>query len=257
MRWILLSLCLLIRVALVDLSGAQPVGISAVRPIAVHTDGTVTSPGTGAASQFSAHRQAASIRYSFGLPTSPPTERKLEEDSLPVFRTEWDSDGIRYTQRVLLTSLATNLVATAPTAAEDAVLMVQIHGHNTASEYTNAQALFAVQIEDRPLLLELRGNLIYAVNTNTAALLAVVEVPGEGVATTNGLQLRFRGHMPPGISGAMTLKLPLSKLENQAAIDRVADLDFDEELKRVKRAWKERPKVGPAGWPVMWADTPK
>jgi hypothetical protein len=61
--------------------------------------------------------------------------------------------------------------------------------------------------------------------------------------------------MPPGTSGAMTIKIPLAPLNDAAAMSRLSELEFDEEFRRVKRFWTERLKDATAvGMPLAFAE---
>jgi hypothetical protein len=41
--------------------------------------------------------------------------------------------------------------------------------------------------------------------------------------------------MPPGTSGAMTIKIPLDPVAGQMQLDQLHDLEFDEAYRRAKR----------------------
>jgi hypothetical protein len=223
------------------------------RSIQVQAQGVVTAPTNAVTSRWGLSPTVSRVRYAFGLPTNAPVQRWLEDDALPICQTSWEQAGIRYTQKVLLTTTGTNDPTAASPASADAVLLVQITGHNVANEYTTASAVFEVQAGDRPLNLEWRDGLVFVAGSNTRVPLAAVDIASEGVAGTNGLQLRFRGHMPPGTSGSMTIKIPAGPREHAAAIEQLRDLEFDEEFRRVKRLWKDRPGLGRKTWPVIWA----
>jgi len=243
-----------------DTSFAPAAPAAASRPghtVRVHADGILTVPTNAVTSPWGVSQTVQHLRYAFGLPTNAPVRRWLEDDALPICQISWEKEGIRYTQKVLITTTGTNDPTTASPAADDAVLLVQITGHNAATEYATASAVFEVKVGDRPLNLELREGLVFVAGSKDGALLAAVDIASEGIAGTNGLQLRFQGHMPPGTSGSMTIKIPAGRLENQAAIDQLRDLEFEEEFRRVKRLWKERPGVAREAWPVTWAESTK
>lgn len=201
-----------------------------------------------------AQRQAC---YRFGMPAQLPLRRWLEEEGVPVCRTTWEKNGIRYTQSVLITgpeATEGSLLGQAP----QSVLLVRLAGENTASQYTEASATFAAEVEGRALHLELRDGVVYAAGPTGPLLVAVVDVAGEGIAEAAGPRLRFRGNMPPGTSGAMTIKIPAGKLEGEAAISRLRDLEFDDELRCVKRFWRARQEAGSAPLlPVVFAEGEK
>jgi hypothetical protein len=193
--------------------------------------------------------------FAFGLPAGPATQRELESGKLPIVRTQWEHNGIRYTQTVLLTRLKPEGLFSEGTLPTDSVLVVQITGENTASEYTEATAEFGVRAEGRTLDLELCDGRVRAIGAGEADLVAVIDVPATGIAGARGNGLRFRGSMPPGTSGAMTIKIPLAPLNDAAAMSRLSELEFDEEFRRVKRFWTERLKDATAvGMPLAFAE---
>jgi hypothetical protein len=220
-------------------------------PILVQSDGSITVNPAMSAFQPAAVGQREPIRYDFGLPRQPPALRALAEGSSAVLQTGWTRHGIRYTQTVLLTRLAAGDLLPGGTVPADAVLLVQIKGENTASEYAEASAQFAVAVGTRSLPLELREGSVWVAETNQLAPLAVVDVSPSGVTGTNGTALQFRGFMPPATSGTMTFKIPSAKLTGSDALDRLRDLAFEDELRRVQRYWAERANPGVTAPPPL------
>ena len=212
--------------------------------VQIHPDGSVSIVTHASASVPGRTPEPVSCRYTFGLPQTAPTLRRLEDEKLPIARTQWETNGIRYTQVVLVTRLGSGEFVASETLTEDAVLMVQVVGENTASEYAEATASFSVEAGGRSREIELRDDRVCEVGREAALLLAVVDVPPTGIGSTRGPALRFRGHMPPGTSGAMTVKIPVNPLQGDEALRRLRELDFDEEFRRVKRYWADRVKAG-------------
>lgn len=225
---------------------------AAGQPVMVASNGIISCPASAAIAACLGATQALPMaRYDFGLPPHPPAQRWREADT-PILQTLWETGGVKYTQKVLVTRLERG---DPPRSAgtPEAVLLVQIFGECVAPEYTNAAAALAVTAGERALPLELQGDRILLLGGKEPVLLGVVDVAGSGIAATNGLRLRFQGHMPPGTSGAMTLKLPQRVLASQAELDQLRDLDFEEELLRVKKYWKDRADPPP----VVWAEEAK
>ena len=211
--------------------------------VLIHADGSVVV-SMATVTEAETERPAVLRQFSFGLPSTSPTRRGLEDEKLPIGRTQWEKDGIRYTQIVLLTRLGLGELMPGGKLADDSVLMVQVTGENAASEYSEATAEFSVRSGGRARELELREGRVYAVGAGETVAWAVVDVPATGIAGTKGSALRFRGVMPPGTSGAMTLKIPLAKALDEEAVKRLFDLEFDDEFRRVKRFWADRVKAG-------------
>jgi len=223
--------------------------------VLVQSDGSVVVRTNALSARWPADGEEPGVLYSFGLPSKAPQQRWLEDNTTPIFQTQWNEEGIDYTQRILITSLATNYTAALNPGTDEAVVLVEIAGHNTASEYMPARATFEVKRGNRALELELRDGLVFA--SGVKEPVAALDVAGEGIGSTNGVRLLFRGDMPPGISGSMTIKIPLAPPGSQEVINRLLDLEFDEELRRVKRVWKGQSQAGAPAFPLSWAEIPK
>jgi hypothetical protein len=221
----------------------------------VQPDGAIDTSSRVIRSLVEAAGASQSIRFDFGLPTPPPKESGWLDPRLPVCRICWESGGIRYTQTVLLTRLepAASLDPSGGPAA-DSVLLVQVTGENLGSYYTDASAAFAVVVGGRTVALELREGLVYALLGPQRALIAAVDIPAAGVSDAAGQRLQFKGHMPPAASGAMIVKIPAAPLEGEGALNRLRDLDFAEELHRVRRFWTEKAQaLGTNQFPLRFA----
>jgi hypothetical protein len=191
------------------------------------------------------------VQFHFGLPQTPPQQRWLEEEKLPICHTRWESNGIRYTQTVLVTALGEGPLGTGFTS--NSVLLVHLEGENTRTEYTEARAAFAVMLDGKARRLELRDHsLIQRVSEEgRRVLVGALDIPAEGIRTKAGLALHFEGNIPPSLKGSMTVKIPLGTLAGEKSIGQLEDLEFDRELRRVIRAWKAQTKASPAHHPPV------
>lgn len=165
------------------------------------------------------------IVFKFGLPGTPPI-RMWPENS--VLRGLWVTNGLKYTQTVLIAPL--NLNDSAPVTS-NAVLLVNIHGENTNKDYTEATAELSVNIAGNRQELELSDGLLWRLEDAKRQLLGALEIPDSGVKTSKGKVLRFSGNIPPALQGSMTLKFPLQAITGADAADRLKDIDFDAELR--------------------------
>ena len=181
------------------------------------------------------------LRYRFGLPAGQPTRRWIEEESLPIVHAEWEQDGVRYTQSALATRLEDRGLGFPDMQADDpTVLMVKITGQNLASEYKPASVTLSIQADDRPLDLVFRDGLCFARLPSGEVLRCQVDVQSSAfTAHTNG-QVQFAGNMPPGTEGHMIVKIPFITLAQPAELERLRNLEWDGEFKRVKQFWKTR-----------------
>jgi hypothetical protein len=178
------------------------------------------------------------FHYQFGLPGQPPDRRWREEEVLPIYHARWDHDAIRYTQIVLISRIEPGEVMLGDRLPDDAVILVQLTGESLATSYTDATAALKVDVDGQPLELSLERGLARAEVSDLSLILGAVDVPTEGIEGSRGPELRFRGHMPPGTSGSMTIKIPMGPVREAERLERLLDLEFDDEFRRVKRFWK-------------------
>ncbi len=174
----------------------------------------------------------------FGMPSQPALSRKLEADDLPIAITTWEDHLIRYTQTVLVTRLQEGDLVADNQWPPDAVLLVRLHGECLASEYTDARAGFSLSRNKQSIPLHLADDLIYQAG-HTAAPMASIDIPTGGVAEEAGDVIRFHGNMPPSITGAMVIKIPLAPMGQSNAIEQLRLMNFDDEFRRVKRFWSQ------------------
>ena len=220
----------------------------------VQSNGTIVCPRPFGSLKLVASTDSQPLRFIFGLPPQPPVRRWLENEAVPICRTSWEQNHIRYTQTVLVTRLSEGDLLPGGVLATDAVLLVNLFGENTATEYTVATAAFAVQAGDQTLEVEWRDGFVHLAGPKNTPPLAWVDIPSGGIAGTRGARLRFQGNLPPATTGSMTVKLPLAALDREEARQRLQDLNYDEEFQRVKRFWIERAKAGRTnGFPIVFA----
>jgi hypothetical protein len=201
----------------------------------VHADGSVVLSGFCSTDASTTRPEEATVRLNFGLPRTPPTLRRRDEQPPHACSTAWEEDGIRYSQTVFFSRLPTPTAPSTFSVPPPHVLLVMIAGESTANEYTNAQAAFAAEIAGQPLPLELRAGYVHRLGSTNAEPLALLDVPATGVANPTGAVLRFQAQMPPGTSGSMTVKIPLRPVADDASLLRLLDLDVADELRRLQR----------------------
>jgi hypothetical protein len=226
---------------------AAPALVQRPAVVRVQPDGTVQAPTNALTARLGGATAAAAwVQYRFGMPTNSPVEREQEDDALPVLHTTWRHGGILYRQSVMVTRLGRDEQKPTADSPADMVLLVKLAGENEASYYTNGKAAFVMEIEGQPLRLAFTNGLAYAAAAQRSLPVAWVDIPAGGVVGTNVRGLTFEGNLPPGLSGAMTIKIPSTPELTSAETDRLGDLDFDEELQRLRKAWKAlRPEDRP------------
>jgi len=187
--------------------------------IVVRSDGSITGRFGGS--------NEVSIRC--GLPRVAAEKRWQEKQ---VLHTVWVTNGIRYQQTVLLTSLSRD----PKSGARMLALLVNIAGENTNSTYAEATAELSIAIGGRSQKLELSGGFIWHITGEGRCLLGALEIPQSGVKLSSGERLLFSGNMPPSEKGSMTLKIPLERMGGQRESEELTDLVFAEELRRVLKS---------------------
>jgi hypothetical protein len=209
-------------------------------------DGSISAQLTRWAGTLGINNTAPQVQFNFGLPKTAPA-RQWQEEKVPLFYTCWEHRGIRYTQTAMISSLKDDDLQAFRGLTTNAVLMVRVAGENTNSEYTEGTAEFAVYIDCKAMELQLMDGLVQIVPQNQGQpgpVLAAIDIPATGIRQTLGAVLTFQGNIPPGEKGAMTIKIPLGNRISEASLLQLRDLDFESELRRVKKAWKS---LNPSG----------
>ena len=130
-----------------------------------------------------------------------------------VLRGIWLTNGIQYTETILLCSLPRDTTGTnAALLPPKPVMLVNLAGQNANSEYTVATALIEVYFAGVLQELELKNDVIWRLEGNIRTVLGVLDIPESGVKVREGRTLRFEGNIPPTLNGSMTLKIPLEPL---------------------------------------------
>lgn len=167
-----------------------------------------------------------------GLPPMSATKLWREGEALHGL---WVTNGIRYTQTTLLGGATWGGNHNDGKGSSVPVLLVNIEGENTNSEYAEAMAALVFELAGKPQELELQAGLVWRRKGGTKFLVGALEVPESGVKVARGERLCFAGNIPPSLKGSMTLKIPLEPLPNQAAVDALQDMDFEKELRRTAK----------------------
>lgn len=186
-----------------------------------------------------------------GLPAHPPETRWQETDGSPILHTQWLTNGIRLTQTVFATRLTNASPGTKTPPLSIPLLIVHVLGENLTNVYTEATAALSLELNGQPVDLLLNSGLVHHVVDSEKVAFAALDIPAEGVADLEGKVLRFRGDMPPGTSGSMTLKIPLQPVERMEDWHALQDLEFDIELRRTKQEHSNPNPLDPTYAPLM------
>ncbi len=186
----------------------------------------VVAPGGSTTVHLNPEGAEEEVVFKFGLPSVPAAKMSRENR---IIRGLWVTNGIRYTQTVMVRELGLHQETPDQNTA---VLLVNIHGQNTNTEYAEATAELVLELAGRRQQLELNDGLVWWVSSGKRRLLGALEIPDSGVKTASGDTLKFAGNIPPALQGSMTLKLPMEPFDSAAA-EILRDIDFDAELRRL------------------------
>jgi len=218
---------------------------SADDPCPVFTeDGSIHLSVRGVPASQHSGADPSVLRIGLNLPTTNATPYQSDEPRVPTTGVQFDHNGIRYTRLNFLTPPELRIAPPDTNHSgtnQVGVLMIQLVGENTSSEYTDAAVSLSLEIDNQPLELELSAELLRGRWKDDWIVLGAINVPAEGIErSTDSHLLKFRGHMPPGTSGSMTIKIPMLCMDDRPNLDWLIDLEFDEELRRLKRAVRAR-----------------
>ncbi len=184
--------------------------------------------------------EKAGVSLRFGLP-SQPTQRTLEEESLPICITTWEMDGVQVKQTAYLTELEgaaaraeSGSPAVAPPADAFAVLMARFAFTNTTAEPKTASLPLNFKAGGQRLELRAADNLLWVGERCRGAFTA--ETAPEAEAN----QLKWTLLMPAHSARVITLKIPYLVLTEPGERESLQKLDFDAERKAMAGYWRQR-----------------
>jgi hypothetical protein len=179
--------------------------------------------------------EPAPVRFRFGS-HDRPAARRLQEDSIPICETTWQTNGIRLTQTALLTELdGARADGQVPPADALTVFLVQFVFTNTLSTPQSVTLPFTYQAGDKPgtLRLDEKGFLWLGENLRGQIMTPVPPaVQGDGFT--------WSWHLAPGQAQEVLFKIPYVPLQGtkeQTALER---LDFESQRTAVAGYWRRR-----------------
>ena len=222
--------------------GRQRFGIQADGTVFCVNDRIEQPPGRDSTRM---HWGGQRLDIGFDLPAGEPAKRWIEEDCLPIIHTEWDHEGIHYHQTAFATRLEPGGLGFPDVQADTTtVLLVRLAGHNTAAEYKPAHVAMSLHVDGKAVPLKTRENLVFAQLKEGEPLRAMIDGQGQARPPETDGKIQYFGNMPPGADGAIVVKLPFITLDTPAELERLRDLDFDQELARARKFWKSRADFG-------------
>ena len=181
------------------------------------------------------------LRYRFGLPEGTPAKRWIEEQSLPIIHAQWERNGIRYTQTAFATRLDPGSLGPPDMQADDTtVLMVKMVAENTRAQSAPAALTLSLEADGRPLELTTRDGLVFAKLSSGAVMRCALETPPEATVAMEAGKIVCEGEMPADERAEVFVKIPFITLDQPAELERLRNLNFEDELRRAKDFWLSR-----------------
>jgi hypothetical protein len=178
--------------------------------------------------------ESGPVSFRFG-PARRPTFRTLEEQSLPVCHTIWESNGVRLTQTAFVTELR-GAKADGPVPEPDAtaVCLVRFTLTNMSGSPQTATLPLSCRIGEtiKPLRIDSNRNIF------TENLRGQVICESQPIAAAESLTWTWT--LQPGEVKGIDLKIPYLVLKESGEIGALHKLDFDRERAMVSGYWHRR-----------------
>ncbi len=165
-----------------------------------------------------------------------PVFRTIEEESLPICHTTWETNGIRITQTAFVTELA-GAKANGPVPAADgfAVFLAKFIFTNltTAPQTATLPLIYSAERSPKSLRVS-EGGTLWLGDHLRAQVLA------DSTPATDEATLRWSWSLAPSESKTLIVKIPYLVLTNKTEHDALTKLDFDTEHREIAGYWRRR-----------------
>jgi hypothetical protein len=179
--------------------------------------------------------EKAPVRLDLGL-SAKPSFRTLQEESLPVCLTTWDTEGVTARETALVTEL-NGTQATSPTPPADAfaVFVARLDFTNVTDTLKTATLPLSFQSGDQKLTLRVDAQgLLWSDRGLRGQVVADTPLS----AASDGL--RWSSPLAPGQSRSVILKVPYLVLTGDQEREALMHLDFDRERTAVAGYWRRQ-----------------
>jgi hypothetical protein len=183
--------------------------------------------------------EPAPVRFTFGS-YAQPSERHLQESTLPICETTWETNGLRTTQTAFVTQLQGSK-ADGPVPPADAfvVMLARFVFTNTSTTDQVAKLPLSYFSADVPhaLRIDERGLLWLGENARGQVL-------ADHAPKLENNVLTWAWTLGPGQSKSVILKIPYTVLTDKTENEALAQLDFEKERAAVGKYWRRRMDEG-------------
>jgi hypothetical protein len=183
--------------------------------------------------------EAAPVSVSFGS-YPQPTTRNLQESTLPICETTWETNGLKTIQTSFVTGLhGTQTTGPVPPADTLVVLLARfVFTNSSAQEQTAVLPLncFAGETQ-QPLRADDKGFVWLGENLRG-------EILADSAPNLDHDTLVWSWKLPPGEANTVVVKLPYVVLAGQTEREALSRLDFERERRAVAGYWRRRMDQG-------------
>lgn len=179
--------------------------------------------------------EAAPVRVTFGSYPQPIT-RRLQESTLPICESTWETNGLRTIQTSFVTGLhGTQPTGPVPPADTFVVFLSRIVFTNTSSQEQMAVLPLSYFAGDtqRSLRADDKGFVWLGENLRG-------EILAEGAPTPDHDSLVWSWKLAPGETKTVVIKLPYVVLAGKTEQEALSSLDFERERRAVGGYWRRR-----------------
>jgi hypothetical protein len=179
--------------------------------------------------------EPAPVQFDFGAHPRP-AHREIQEDSIPICETTWETNGVRTIQTAFATELkGTQAGGSVPPADASAVLLARFVFTNISSSPQPATLPLAYKAAEGMNTLRLDQNGLLWLGENLRGQIVAATMP----ATENG-NLSWNWTLAPSESKTVILKIPYIVLAEKAEQEALARLNFDTERTAIAGYWRRR-----------------
>jgi hypothetical protein len=179
------------------------------------------------------------VRFRF-CPQGRPSERHIQEESIPICETTWQTNGVRLTQTVLLTELdGAKSNGPVPPADAFAVVLAQFVFTNVSASPQTAILPLTYQTGDKNQSLRIDEQGFLWLSENLRG-----QVKSESAPITTNEGLAWNWILAPGEAKTVLVKIPYVPLVGEGERAALARLDFQTERASVAGYWRRRLEEG-------------
>jgi len=176
----------------------------------------------------------APVLFRFGV-LGQPTERHLEEDTLPICHTTWDTPTFRLTQTGLTTRLeGAGAGDPVPPADDTTVFLGRFVFTNLTDAPQTATLPLTCEVGNAPAPLRLDPQGFLWRGSNVLAQILA------GDAARDPQALTWRWSIPPHQTKTAWIKIPYLALNPSGTRDELGKLDFEAEKTAIAGYWRRR-----------------